>query len=107
VTFDLSNFDNTTIQFSNNCYFNTDNSPNDPEAIIADPKLVAPGSGSVDGYRLLSDSPCINVGAAINDGGNADYWSNPAPIGARDVGAHEFQPANGPPARPQIFVLSG
>ena len=111
--FDFSTFGDATIQFSNNCYFNNDASrPDDAGAIIADPQLVAPGSGadtlaSMDDYRLLSGSPCIDAGTIISDGGNADYWGDPAPIGARDVGAHEFQPANGPPASPTNLRVIG
>lgn len=114
-TYDFSTFGHATIQFSNNCYFNNDDSsrPDDAGALIADPQLVAPGSGgdtlaSVDGYRLMSESPCINAGISINDSGSADYWGNSAPIGARDVGAHEFQsPTSSPPVPPRnLRVLS-
>ena len=114
-TYDFSTFGDATIQFSNNCYFNNDDSsrPDDAGALIADPQLVAPGSGgdtlaSVDGYRLMSESPCINAGISINDSGSADYWGNSAPIGARDVGAHEFQsPTSSPPVPPRnLRVLS-
>jgi Right handed beta helix region len=114
-TYDFSTFGDAAIQFSNNCYFNNDDSsrPDDAGAIIADPRLVAPGSGgdtlaSVDGYRLMSESPCINAGISINDSGTADYWGNSAPIEARDVGAHEFQsPTSSPPVPPRnLRVLS-
>lgn len=104
-SYDFSTFGNATLQFSNNAYFNTSGSqPNDAGAITSDPRLMAPGSGgetlsSVDGYRLQANSPCINAGAGIS-GNNQDFWRSPAPIGNRDIGAHEFQPADGPPAPP-------
>jgi hypothetical protein len=96
------------VEFNNNAYFSMNSYPSDDKAITTDPRLVGPGSGgdtlnSVDGYRLLPDSPCINAGTDINDGGNStDYWGNPTPIGTRDVGAHEFQSeVSTPPAPPQ------
>jgi hypothetical protein len=111
--FDLSTFGNATVQFNNNCYFNNEwGRPDDAAEIVADPKLVNPESGgdtldSVDGYRLVSGSPCIDTGAMINDGGDADYWGKPVPVGIRDVGAHEFEPANDPPASPTNLRVIG
>jgi hypothetical protein len=95
--FDLTSDGPGTVVFENNAYYNTNNQPpNDIRAINADPRFVNPGTGgenrdSVDGYKLLSDSPCIDTGVSINDNITTDYWGNPCPIGIRDVGANEFQ----------------
>lgn len=88
--FDFDKFGNANIEFSNNCYFNTtQDRPNDPKAILSDPKLVNVGSGT-DGYHIFSDSPCIDAGATVS-AGNVDFWGNLAPVGnSRDIGVHEF-----------------
>jgi hypothetical protein len=102
-----------SVEYNNNVYFETIDRPSDNNAIFDDPKLVAPGSGgdtsdSVDGYRLSPDSPGINAGGNIDDGGGySDYWGNPVPVGLRDVGAHEFQSANDPPASPTNLRVIG
>jgi len=112
--FDLDTDGGGSVNFNNNVYFNTYNiRSDDTKAILADPRLVSPGSGgdtsdSVDGYRLSPDSPCINAGENIDDGGGySDYWGNPVPVGLRDVGAHEFQSANGHPTSPTNLRVIG
>ncbi len=78
--------------------------PNDPHKLTSDPKLVDPGSGgvgldTVDGYKLQSDSPCIDSGKSIENCGNKDYWGNSVPAGnGTDRGAHEYQGTPAPVA---------
>jgi parallel beta-helix repeat protein len=96
---ELHRFGNATIDFTKNVYFgNVGSLPSDEGAIVADPKLSAPGTG-VNGYKLLAGSPCIDAGVATS--GSPDYFGNPAPIGVRDVGIHEFSLATSVPAPPQ------
>jgi len=95
-TFGLS----TNNVFSNNVWYGNHNSPPyDPNAITADPCLVAPGSGgdgivTLDGYQLQAASPCIDEGKYISDSGGQDFWGNSVPRGdGYDIGAHEYSPS--------------
>ena len=83
--------------FSNNVWYGDHNSPPyDPNAITADPMLVAPntggeGMGTLDGYKLQAGSPCIDAGADISGSGGRDFWGSAVPYGsAYDIGAHEY-----------------
>jgi hypothetical protein len=82
--------------FANNVFYgNHVGRPEDPKAITADPKLVDPGSGdngfgSLDGYKLRADSPCIGAGLPIPTNGGRDFWGNRVPKAtARDIGSHQ------------------
>ena len=82
--------------FYHNCYFGPwkNGVPDDPEKLMADPLLVAPGSGgdglsSLAGYQLKPASPCLNTGLGIPFPGNRDFWGNPLSDGHPDVGAYE------------------
>ena len=82
--------------FLNNCYFGPwkDGLPDDPKALVADPKFVAPGTGgfglnSVTGYTLQDDSPCINAGMYISFNGGRDFFGNIVDDGHPDIGAFE------------------
>lgn len=53
-------------------------------SINADPKLSNPGTGAigagtVDGYKLLVQSPALASGVVIDNNGGLDYWGNPVP----------------------------
>jgi len=82
--------------FKHNCYFGPwkNGLPDDPEALVADPQFVAPGTGgeglcSLDGYRLMKTSPCINSGMYIPDNGGRDFWGNGLEDGHTDFGIFE------------------
>ena len=70
--------------------------PTDANALTANPNLVSAGSGSsgigtVSGYKLAYNSPCINVGTTVvTNAPTADYWGNTVPNGNTDIGANEF-----------------
>lgn len=95
------NFGSSTNNvFDYNVFFgdHPTNEPNDPHKLISDPKLANPGSGGIglntlDGYKLQSDSPCIDSGVILPNHGPQDYWGNkvPHPSGRLDRGAHEYQ----------------
>ena len=101
----------TNVTFTNNLYYGNHpaNEPNDPQKIVADPMLLAPGSGglgldSVGGYKLLPGSPCIDAGISIENRGDRDYFGNP--ISAEqtaDIGAHEY--TNDTPYTEQVYPL--
>ncbi|MBQ6710064.1 MAG: right-handed parallel beta-helix repeat-containing protein [Bacteroidales bacterium] len=83
--------------FLNNCYYGPwkNGLPDDPKAIVADPKFVGAGSGgyglcSLEGYMLQSDSPCINTGMYMPDNGRRDFFGNAVEDGKTDIGAFEF-----------------
>ena len=83
--------------FLHNCYFGPwkNGLPDDPEALVADPKFVAPGTGgtglaTLGGYKLREDSPCINTGMYVPDNGGRDFFGQSLEDGHTDYGAFEF-----------------
>jgi len=81
--------------FENNVFYgNHVNPPFDPRRLTGNPMLANPGSGatgleSLQGYRLMSGSPCIGAGIVVWDNGGRDFWGNPVPSeGKCDIGAH-------------------
>ncbi len=70
--------------------------PSDPHKLTSNPKLVAPGSGSIGwntvaGYKLQAGSPCIDSGKVIAGSGGQDYWGDTVPFnGLPDRGADEY-----------------
>ena len=69
----------------------------DTNKITSNPLFVNPGSGSigintVEGYKILSNSPAINSGVRLNGHAQSDFWGNTVPdsSGLVDRGAHEF-----------------
>lgn len=101
----------TNTTFDNNLYYGNHpgNEPKDPHKIIADPMLLAPGTGgigldSVGGYKLLPGSPCIDAGKDIPNRGTRDYFGNPIADGQKvDIGAHEF--TNDTPNPDEVFPV--
>lgn len=67
--------------------------PDDAAAVLADPMLVAPGSGgtgldSTTGYRLQDDSPCSNAGLPPGPG-ERDFAGEPLAEGKGLIGAYQ------------------
>ncbi len=89
---------NHKATFDSNLFYglNPPSTINDPNKVIADPKLVNPGQGgsglsSLSGYQLQSNSPAIGAGRIIADNGGADFWGNAVSTDcAPDIGAHQF-----------------
>ena len=95
ATYDFVNDYYRTIE--NNCFWGIHpaDEPDDPFKITSDPKLASPGSGdlgisSVDGYKLLEGSSCINTGKVISSNGGKDYWGTALYNGSPDIGANEY-----------------
>ncbi len=71
----------TSNVFEHNVFYGThDGCPDDPHAILADPKLVRPGSGgsgfrTLNGYKLQAESPCIGRGLTMPQPGDRDFWA--------------------------------
>jgi hypothetical protein len=91
----------STIMYRNNLYAGSaiQVPAGDSAAIKADPKLVAPGTGtsgsaagpafgSLGGYKVMAGSPAINSGAVISASGGLDFFGNPI-AGVPDIGAYE------------------
>ena len=83
--------------FLHNCYYGTWKTglPDDPEALVADPMFVAPGTGgnglgTLNGYMLRPDSPCINTGMYIPNNGGRDFFGQTLADGHPDFGAFEL-----------------
>ncbi|MFV0342411.1 MAG: hypothetical protein ACK5JH_05890 [Anaerocolumna sp.] len=82
-------------KYDSNCYYGGVAPSTDLIKIVSNPNFVNPGSGgngrsSVDGYKLQSDSPCINSGVSISNNGGKDYWGSSLYNGIPDIGAHEY-----------------
>ena len=80
-----------------NCFYGIHPStePTDAHKIISDPLFVNPGTGgngisTLNGYKLMSNSPCINAGIFIQNNGGKDYWGNLLSNGNPSIGAYEF-----------------
>ena len=82
-------------QFDANIYYGVEAPADDPHALTVDPKLVAPGQGSIgrlslSGYRLQPTSPSKKSGKFIEKSGGHDFWGNAVPsCGAADRGASQ------------------
>lgn len=97
-------YSGSNVVFDYNVFYGNHPSSEPPDAhkLTSDPKFVAPGTASVGrdtcaGYKLQPDSPCIDSGMTIPDGGGRDFWGNPVPFGpATDRAAHEYRPLDTP-----------
>ncbi len=74
---------NATREIDHNLFFgfHPSSEPDDANKITADPLFVSPGSGtfglaSLDGYKLLQQSPALGSGRIISDNGNRDYFGH-------------------------------
>ena len=96
--------------FDNNLYHGNGHIAADPRKILANPMLVFPGSGadgldSLDGYKLLANSPAIGSGLVIPNNGGLDYWGNTvSPSGAPNIGAYNSVAV--PPITPSSGIWS-
>ena len=73
--------------FENNVFHgNIENRPADATAIVADPKLTAPGTGT-EGCKLAPNSPAKGAGLVIENNGGRDFFGNKLPVDKPDVGA--------------------
>lgn len=92
------------ITFKNNSYYNIP--ALGKNYITSDPLLVNPNNGGQDidwdnypnvltGYKLQSESPCIDAGRIIDDNGGQDFWGAPLYDGAADIGAGEYVKSGG------------
>ncbi len=92
-------FSSSSVNFQNNSFYNIE--PQGTNFITSNPRLVAPNTGGQDidwddypnvltGYKLRSDSPCINAGRVIPDNGGQDFHGEPLYNGAPDIGASEY-----------------
>ncbi|MFZ4521286.1 MAG: DUF7594 domain-containing protein [Bacteroidales bacterium] len=95
-----------------NCFYGIHpaSEPADLHKVTADPKLVSPGSGgigisSVNGYKIMANSSCINKGKVLTDNGGKDYWGNLLYNGLPDIGAHEFTLSPAAPASLATTVI--
>jgi hypothetical protein len=85
-------------RFERNLYAGSGYIEEDAKRIVADPRLLAPGSGrmgleSVAGYRLAVGSGAINAGLTIPGNGGLDYWGTPvSKTSAPHLGAYNGQP---------------
>ena len=88
-------------RFERNLYFGSGHIADDAQKILADPRLLAPGTGGpgldpLAGYKLSPGSPALATGLLLPGSGGRDYWGNPV--------SDTFQPNlgayNGGPVQP-------
>jgi hypothetical protein len=85
-------------RFERNLYWGPGQIAEEERAILADPRLLAPGSGgsglgSAGGYRLRAGSPALGAGVIIPGSGGRDYWGNPvSATAAPHIGAYNGRP---------------
>jgi hypothetical protein len=93
-------------QFDANVYYGVEVPGNDPRALRVDPKLFAPGQGtigilSLTGYRLQPTSPSKKSGKFVEKSGGHDFWGNAVPsCGATDRGASQSDKCNSARSEP-------
>jgi hypothetical protein len=82
--------------FRRNCYFGPwiNGLPQDPEQLVGDPLFIVPGAGGMEfgtlgGYHLRDQSPCIDAGSFIEMDSKRDFYGNPVIDGKPDIGAYE------------------
>ena len=92
------------LGFENNCYygFSEVSIPwNEKNQVFNDPKFAFAGSGgkgfdSLDGYKLLSSSPCLKTGEQIFNNGGQDFWGNKIAETGANIGAYMGDAAKRP-----------
>ncbi|MFF4981252.1 right-handed parallel beta-helix repeat-containing protein [Streptomyces sp. NPDC001046] len=85
-------FENTDVVYDYNIYYGgTAPMVRGPHDVIADPRLVAPGTDSRHAdFRLAAGSPAIDSGVATST--RTDHAGTPRPLGTGwDRGAYEFR----------------
>ena len=96
------NWGDITAQWNSNIYYNYETTPDDPNAITADPLFVDPGKGptgaqesglvhdisAFEGYMLQPGSPAIDAGTPIENNGGKDFFGNELDL-LPDIGAYE------------------
>lgn len=102
----------TNVVYDTNVYYNFTPPISEVNALTANPLFVSPGAEPFDvdmqfgrdvlaGYQLSENSPYIGAGLAIPNNGGLDFWGNPTPLGATDIGASEAG------TNPTITILTG
>lgn len=85
------------MQFENNCYYGFSPATlpyGEANQILEEPMFTYPGLSeegfdSLEGYKLLAASPCLERGMEIYNDGGLDFWGNPtADVAAKNVGAY-------------------
>lgn len=95
--------------FDANVYYGIEVPGDDPHALAVDPKVVAPGQGSIgrlslSGYRLLPGSPAKKTGKVIEKSGGHDFWGNREPsCDATDRGASQSDECNSAVREPKQY----
>ncbi|QJB38489.1 right-handed parallel beta-helix repeat-containing protein [Chitinophaga oryzae] len=74
--------DQANIVYDHNLYYPGAKAASDSNALAANPRLTAPGTGgsgmnTVNGYKLLPGSPAVNTGILINGNGGRDFFGLP------------------------------
>ncbi|MBQ7098218.1 MAG: right-handed parallel beta-helix repeat-containing protein, partial [Oscillospiraceae bacterium] len=96
------NWGDITAEWNSNIYYNYETTPDDPNAITADPLFVDPGKGptgaqesglvhdisAFEGYKLQPGSPAIDAGTPIADNGGRDFFGNELDL-IPDIGVYD------------------
>jgi hypothetical protein len=100
--------------FHHNLYFGPwkNGLPDDAEKLVADPLLVAPGTGgegltSLTGYKLKPGSPCIGAGMPVAQNGGRDFYGTPVNGQPIDIGAYQHSKAGAAAGEAELIPASG
>jgi hypothetical protein len=88
-------------RFERNLYFGSGHIADDAQKILADPRLLAPGTGrlgldSLAGYKLSPGSPALASGLLLPGSDGRDCWGNPV----TDTSQPNLGAYNGNPVQP-------
>ena len=98
TSYDLGS--STNNFFSNNLFYgiSSSNTPYDAAKVTSDPLLVNPGSGefgfnTLNGYKILDESPAIGAGKKILSESITDFFGNEvSPSKSITIGVHQLSP---------------
>jgi parallel beta helix pectate lyase-like protein len=94
-------------RFDANVYYGVEALSSDPHALAVDPKMVAPGQGSIgrfslSGYRLQPMSLGKKSGRFVEKSDGHDFWGNAVPsCGGTDRGASQWEECNSVRSKPK------
>lgn len=82
-------WDTDDFEYDHNCYYGISNLPsNESHAVTTNPNFFNTNAGA-GGFRLKSNSPCINAGIKIENKGGHDFWGVGLYNNKPEIGAYE------------------
>ncbi len=87
---------NQYVLFENNCWYGYAESALpvfEENRVVGDPKFKSVGTGknglgSLQGYQLLKDSPCLQTAVDIHNNGGIDFWGTKLGTSSNNIGVY-------------------